>query len=142
MIGTSIAEYIFIRGCILFLHNIAPASLLYCVLLFYPLPTALSGYRLPPYLEAWLVAEAAFFTIFFLPYKYHLQRPAIHPEPLSQEERAKLFKRCNATVKDPEKYLSQWFLGAKEGHIKRENVKEFIRWALLECWTGGERGRR
>lgn len=48
-------------------------------------------------------------------------------------ERAKLFKRCNATVKDPEKYLSQWFLGAKEGDIKRENVKEFIRWAFLNA---------
>jgi hypothetical protein len=72
MIGTSIAEYIFIRGCILFLHNIAPASLLYCVLLLYPLPEALSSYRLPSYLEVWLVAEAAFFTIFFLPYKYYL----------------------------------------------------------------------
>jgi hypothetical protein len=36
-------------------------------------------------------------------------------------------------VKDPEKYLSQWFLDAKEGHIKRENVKEFIRWAFLNA---------
>ena len=34
-------------------------------------------------------------------------------------------------MKDPEKYLSQWFLGAKEEHIKRENVKEFVRWAFL-----------
>lgn len=133
MIGTSIAEYIFIRGCVLFLHNIAPASLLYCVLLLYPLPTPLSNYRLPPYVETWLVAEAAFFTIFFLPYKYHLQRPAVHPQLPSREERAKLFKRCNNTVEDPEKYLSQWFLGAEEGHIKRENVKEFVRWAFLNA---------
>ena len=34
-------------------------------------------------------------------------------------------------MKDPEKYLSQWFLGAPEEQIKRENVKEFIRWAFL-----------
>jgi hypothetical protein len=132
MIGTSIAEYIFIRGCILFLHSIAPVSLIYCLLLC-TLPTALSVYRLPPNIEAWLVAEAAFFTIFFLPYKYHLQRPAIHPELPSREERARLFKRCNTTVENPEKYLSQWFLGAEEGHIKRENVKEFIRWAFLNA---------
>jgi hypothetical protein len=131
MIGTSTAEYIFIRGCILFLHNIAPASLLYCALLLCPLPTALSVYRLPVPIETWLVAEATFFTVFFLPYKSYLQRPAIHPELPSREERAKLFERCNATVKDPEKYLSQWFLGAQEEHIKRENVKEFIRWAFL-----------
>ncbi|KAE9366733.1 hypothetical protein N431DRAFT_515263 [Stipitochalara longipes BDJ] len=110
MIGTSTAEHIFIRSCILFLHNIAPASLFYCLLL-YLLPTALSVYVYLP-----------FFTIFFLPYKYHLQRPAIHPELPSREERAKLFKRCNTT-----------FLGAEEGHIKRENVKEFIRWAFLNA---------
>jgi len=36
-------------------------------------------------------------------------------------------------VENPEKYLSQWFLGAEEGHIKRENVKEFIRWAFLNA---------
>jgi hypothetical protein len=131
MIGTSIAEYIFIRGCILFLHSIAPASLLYCALLLYPLRTAISVYRLPSYIEAWFVAEAAFFTIFFLPFKYHLQRPAIHPELPSREERAKLFERCFNTVKDPEKYLRQWFLGAKGEQIRRENVKEFIRWAFL-----------
>jgi hypothetical protein len=131
MIGTSVAEYIFIRGCILFLHNIAPTSLLYCALLFYPLPTTFSVCRLPLLVEAWLVAEATFFTVFFLPYKYYLQRPAIHPELPSREERAELFERCNATVRDPEKYLSQWFLGAQEEHIKRENVKEFIRWAFL-----------
>jgi hypothetical protein len=131
MIGTSTAEYIFIRGCILFLHNIAPASLLYCALLLCPLPLTFSVYRLPLPIEAWFAAEATFFAVFFLPYKYHLQSPAIHPELPSLEERAKLFKRCTATVKDPEKYLSQWFLGAQEEQIKRENVKEFLRWAFL-----------
>jgi len=79
------------------------------------------------------VAEAAFFTIFFLPYKYYLQRPAIHPELPSREERARLFKLCNDTVEDPERYLSQWFLGADGGQVKRENVKEFLRWAFLNA---------
>ncbi|KFY90738.1 hypothetical protein V500_04985, partial [Pseudogymnoascus sp. VKM F-4518 (FW-2643)] len=131
MIGTSTAEYIFIRSCTLFLHNIAPVSLLYCVLLLHSLPTAFYINRLPLPIETWLVAEAAFFTVFFLPYRWYLQRSAIHPKLLRQEERAKLFERCNATVKDPEKYLSKWFLGAKVEHIKRENVKEFFRWAFL-----------
>ncbi|KFZ23200.1 hypothetical protein V502_02321 [Pseudogymnoascus sp. VKM F-4520 (FW-2644)] len=131
MIGTSTAEYIFIRSCILFLHNIAPVSLLFCVLLLHSLPTALYVNCLPLPIETWLVAEAAFFTVFFLPYRWYLQRSAIHPILPPREERAKLFERCNATVRDPEKYLSKWFLGAKEEHIKRENVKEFFRWAFL-----------
>jgi hypothetical protein len=70
MIGTPTAEYIFIRGCILFLHNIAPVSLLYCAVLFYPLPMTLSVYSLPVPIEAWFVAEATSYTVFFLPHKY------------------------------------------------------------------------
>ena len=131
MIGTSTAEYIFIRGCILILHNIAPASLLYSALLLSPLPTSLSIHSLPLPIKAWLVAEATFFTVFFLPYKYYLQSPANHPELPPREGRAELFERCNATVEDPEEYLSQWFLGAQKEHIKRDNVKEFVRWAFL-----------
>jgi len=132
MIGPSVAEYIFIRCCIIFLHSIAPASLLYCLLLC-SLPPAFSVSRLPASIEAWLVAEAAFFTIFFLPYKYYLQRPALHPELPSREERARLFKLCNDTVEDPERYLSQWFRGADGAQVKRENVKEFLRWAFLNA---------
>lgn len=131
MIGTSTAEYIFIRGCILILRNIALACLLYSALLLCPLPASLSIHCLPLPVEAWLVAEATFFTVFFLPYKYYLQSPAIYPELLSREGRAELFERCNAMVEDPEKYLSQWFLGEQEEHIKRDNVKEFIRWVFL-----------
>lgn len=77
------------------------------------------------------MSEAAFFTIIFLPHTYHLQRPAIHPELPSREKRQELFERCHTTLEDPEKYLSQWFLGAKRENIKRENLKEFIRWAFL-----------
>ena len=133
MLGTSGFEYIFIRVCIFFLHNIALASVLYCIfLLLHPfLPPALYVPRAPYWIEAWLVAEAAFYTIIFLPYQYHLERPAIHPTPLSREERGKLFERCNATVREPEKYLGRWFRGAKSEDIRRENVKEFIRWGFL-----------
>ncbi len=132
MIGTSTPEYIFIRGCIIFLHYIAPVSLLYCVLLLYRLlPSTLCVNRAPLPIEAWLISEAVFFTVIFLPHKYHLQRPAIHPELPSRAERQELFRRCNTNVKDPEKYLRQWFLGAKKESIKRENLKEFIRWAFL-----------
>lgn len=64
MIGTSPAEYFFIRICILFLHNIAPISALYCIQLLltqvFPLPTYV---EIIPYLiQIWLTAEAIFFT--------------------------------------------------------------------------------
>lgn len=137
MIGTSTIEYIILRACILFLHNIAPTSLLYSApfLVSFLLDQNPYAYRLPFLIEVWLLSEAAFYTIVFLPYKSYLQRAAIHPEPLSQEERAKLFACCNMNVSDPEKYISRWLLGAKANDIKRENLKEFIRWAF---WNAGD----
>jgi len=132
MVGTSTFEYIFLRASIVFLHNIAPTSLLYSALFlasFFLNPSP-RAYRLPFPAEVWLFSEAAFYTIVFLPYESYLQRAAVHPEPLSQEDRASLFARCNKNVFDPEKYIRQWLLGAKATDIRRENVKEFIRWAF------------
>lgn len=133
MIGTTVADYIFIRACVIFLHGIAPASLLYCfsLLIFPLLLPRFYAIRLPRTIEVWLVAEAMFYIFVFLPHWHHLQRSAVHPEVLSREERAKLFRLCNANVKDPEKYLNRWFLGARPEDIKRENVKEFIRWGFF-----------
>ena len=85
MIGTSTIEYIILRAYILFLYNIAPTSLLYSTpfLVSFLLDQNPYAYRLPFLIEVWLLSEAAFYTIVFLPYKSYLQRAAIHPEPLS-----------------------------------------------------------
>jgi hypothetical protein len=139
MIGTSGAEYIFIRACILFLHNIVSASILYCALLVLCLlHPSCNVYRAPALIETWLIAESLFFFAIFIPYRRHLQRPAVHPERLPPEERAKLFERCTASVQDPESYLSLWHLGAKKEDIKRENVKELFRWAFLNSGDARE----
>ena len=64
MIGTSTAEYFFIRICIIFLHNIAPISILYgvqsLIVQFFDLPTYTE--RIPNAVQIWLAAEAVFFT--------------------------------------------------------------------------------
>ncbi|KAI9666887.1 MAG: hypothetical protein M1831_001392 [Alyxoria varia] len=139
MIGTSLAEYGFVRVSIFFLHSVAPFSILYSLLLFFlpHLPSTLSSYRAPFLVELWLLSETAFFTSFFLPYRFHLQRSAIHPEPGSREQRAKLFDKCNANIKDPEKYLNGWFPESNNQPIKRGNLKDFIAWAFLN--TGHRR---
>lgn len=133
MIGTSPAEYIFIRACILFLHNIVPASLLCCVqLILQPiLPPFLHGYRLPFAIEIWLIAEAVFFTLVFLPIRYRLQQSPIHHEPMSNEERQRLFRYCKSHMSNPERFLTGWCMLSKSEHIKRENLKDFIRWAFF-----------
>lgn len=128
MIGTSLWDYVFIRSCIVVLHSIAPLSILYSIAIPFLRQTS---YRLPWYLEAWIVAETAFYTLVYLPRKYTLQHAATHPTLLSRTDRRHLFELCHNTVPDPEQYLSKWFKKAPKSEIKRDNVKEFFCWAFL-----------
>ncbi|KAJ4157947.1 uncharacterized protein LMH87_008499 [Akanthomyces muscarius] len=127
MIGTSLWDYIFIRTCIFFLHLIAPVSVIYTLVnLLVGLP-----FQVPLALQVWLAFEASFYLAIYLPYNEYLQKAARHPEPLCREDRRRLFKRCHETIPDPVQYLRKWFRGAAEAEIKRENVKDFFRWAFL-----------
>ena len=127
MIGTSLWDYIFIRTCIFFLHLIAPVSVIYTLVnLLVGLP-----FQVPLALQAWLAFEASFYLAIYLPYNEYLQKAARHPEPLCRQDRRRLFKRCHETIPDPVQYLRKWFRGAPEAEIKRENVKDFFRWAFL-----------
>lgn len=139
MIGTSRAEYIFIRFCIIGLHYLAPLCLLYCTLVIalYGFKTAITS-PVPLVIESIAVAESLFFLFVYLPYRYRLQREAVHPPAPTRDERRELFAHCNANISDPEGYLQKWFLGADLKDIKRENVKEFLLWAFFN--RGGPPG--
>lgn len=134
MIGTSTAEYFFIRICILFLHNIAPISTLYSVQLlaaqFFRLPTYFG--RIPYPIQIWLIAEAVFFITVFIPLKYALHHSFIYHRPLPSEPRERLFRTCNTNVPNLEKYLGRWLMVSEAECIKRDNVKDFIRWAFFK----------
>ena len=128
MIGTSTKDYIFIRACIFLLHWIAPISVVYCLVTFI---FKISHYRTFWVLETFIVAETAFYLFLYLPRARYLQAAATHPAPLPRQERYKLFRLCHENVPDPDNYLSKWFLDAPLSEIKRENVKDFLRWAFL-----------
>ena len=129
MIGTSLPESLFIGACIVFLHSIAPLSLLYCAALFTCLPPR---FRLPTVIELWFAAESLFLLCFFLPHRRHLQRAATHPPIRSKEARRKLVDRVHANVPDPERYIRGWFKGARIEDIGREDVKTYVAWAILD----------
>jgi len=120
MIGTSLPEYVFIRACILFLHHVAPACALYCMILIILYP---AGYRIPLLLELWAIVESLFLLLVYYPRNLSLQHAASHPQIASKVERGKLFQQCSDTIDDPEHYLSLWHRGAPAAEIKRENVK-------------------
>ncbi|KAH7146817.1 hypothetical protein B0J13DRAFT_595239 [Dactylonectria estremocensis] len=107
MIGTSVWDYIFIRTCIFLLHLISPLSVV------------------------WLALEAAFYLFIFLPRKAYLQTAAKHRTTACRSDRWKLFRRCQSNIPDPDRFLTKWFLDAPAAEIKRENVKDFYRWAFL-----------
>lgn len=127
MIGTSIPEYIFIRICVFALRAITPLSIFYVAFSIADPPSSVAG----KLLLAWCIIETAFWLLVFLPRKRSLQAAAQHPSPLYRENRKELFWKCWDKIPNPEYYLNKWHLGAKPQDIKRENVKDFFRWALL-----------
>lgn len=129
MLGTSAAEYAFIRISILILHFIAPLSVLYCIIVIVDSATI---FRMRREVELLLIAEALFWTCFFLPYRWYLQHAAIHPPPRSKEERRKLVGNVVAEMTDVEQYIRGWFKGADFKDIGREDVKEWLSWAFFD----------
>ena len=138
MIGTSKAEFLFIRFCIIGLHYIVPLSLLYTASLIALYGFKATTYRFPLFVEAIAITETLFYIFVYIPYSYILQREAIHPPAPTREERAELFHLCNENISDPEAYLQKWFLGAPIHEIKVDNVKEFFLWAFFN--RGGPPG--
>ncbi|OQV08777.1 hypothetical protein CLAIMM_13000 [Cladophialophora immunda] len=127
MIGSSTFDYIWVKSWVIILHSIAPVCVVYCMLLTWCLP---KSWRLPIFFEYWAVAETVFYLVYL--YKRHqLQRPAVHPPALSKEERQKLFRLCQESTQDAIRYLSGWFLYTPLTALKRENVKDFFRWAFF-----------
>lgn len=129
MLSNSTGAYLWVRFWVFVLHSIAPLCTSYCVLALY-LPASL---RLPSLLEYWALAETIFYFLTYLYRKYHLERSALHPPLPSKEERRKLFELCQKSTQDHERYITKWFLGAPLTAIKRENIKEFFRWAFLNA---------
>ena len=133
LVGNSLPEYIFTRLAVWGLRFVAPASIAYSALIFLqPGHGLLQTPRLAP-VHIWMFGEAAFFLGVYLPTKAYLQRATTHPPPPSQPERQRLFQRVVANVADPELYLSKWFMNAKIEDIRRDNLREFFAWSLMNA---------
>ncbi|KZT69894.1 hypothetical protein DAEQUDRAFT_668977 [Daedalea quercina L-15889] len=71
----------------------------------------------------------------------HLTRPhqaAVHPSPLTRKEREALFARCFIYIARMN-MATGWFFGSEASLIKRENMKEWLLWALFDCNLDGLR---
>ena len=132
MIGTSTAEWIFIRISIIafrftpffYVTGIATQCFRHGASAW-----ALTSTRV---LSGLLIAEAFFYVFAWRPFQARLKLPADHPEPLSRDERQELFDKCLVNIPSIESYLRGWFLGASLSDIRRENVREFLLWGFFD----------
>lgn len=131
LIGNSLPEYIFIRLAVPALRLIAPCAVVSCILIPVFRPRLLSQHKALWPLAGWAIAESAFFVGVYVPLRLYLQRPVVHPSPPTKPQRRTLYARIMENLPDPEYYLSRWFMNAPLGDIKRENLKEFYAWSLL-----------
>lgn len=131
MIGTSALDYVWVVGWVVILHSIGPLCTIYCVVALV-LP---ESWRLWSLLEYWARTEMVFYFLTWGYQEYYLQRPASHPPPLVKEERERLFRLCFDSSEDLSTTLSRWFLGAPLNTIRRDNLKQWLRWAFLNTDT-------
>lgn len=130
MLNDTWPQYIFIRVVVLLLHSIGPVCATYSLTLARRAYVATQWPSLTA-LATWCLAETAFYC-FFLWYRTHLQREAIHPHLRTKQQRKELFDKVRSEIHDPEKFLSGWFRGAKIEDIGREDLREFLAWAFWE----------
>ena len=111
----------------------APASLIYCAssIIFRTPLIARSRWLIA--LTTWCSAESLFFLCVYLPLKRQLQKPSPPPTRLSKKERNALISRCFDNISNADSYVSKWFLDADIEDIKRENVRNFFAWSLLDA---------
>lgn len=132
MLGTSIFEYGFIRLSIVFFRYIP---------VWYALPLV---YNLVTHgRDAWswpssriyallLVLEDLYFLFLWKPNQQRLKFKAKHPPSQKPEQREALLDQVLDNVPSLEGYLKGWFLGADMADVKRENLREFLLWAIFD----------
>ncbi|KAM0551906.1 hypothetical protein ACHAPJ_008245 [Fusarium lateritium] len=131
MIGTSFGAWIFIRLSIAFFRY-TPLIYIFLILFLTLIQPVGAAFPVICILLAALLAEVVFYLFIYRPYLRRLRRDAVHPPPLSRQERKALFERCFGNVPSPEIYLRWWFLDSDPNEIRRDNVREFLLWAFFE----------
>lgn len=132
MIGTSLAEWIFIRCSIIVLRYNPLIYIALLLALFVQYGSSAKYFILSQILLALLVAEALFFLCIYLPRTRKLKKKAQHPPQMSYEQRQDLFRRCLGSLQDTEAYVRGWFLGADMTDVWRENLRDFFLWGFFE----------
>ncbi|KAM0718698.1 hypothetical protein Q7P37_005769 [Cladosporium fusiforme] len=133
MLNDSPSTLVFIRSSITLLQSIGPLSLVWTTWLAYSTLTDRSSPRAfnSTAFQVYTAAEALFY-LFFLAYRLHLQREAVHPPLRTRAQRKQLFEQLHAEVHDIDLFLTGWFRGARPEEIGRDDLKAFLDWSFWE----------
>ncbi|KAI0293585.1 hypothetical protein BC826DRAFT_1186041 [Russula brevipes] len=126
MIGRSWPEYVFIRTAILGLRLVAPLSIVHLAA-----SCRAGAFLWSPLLGAYTLVESAFFLFVYLPRSYRLQQDAKYPPRMSRAEREALFYKCANSMTSES--ISGWFIRSPGEHICRDNVADWLLWALFSA---------
>ncbi|KAI0293580.1 hypothetical protein BC826DRAFT_1105012 [Russula brevipes] len=126
MIGRSWPEYVFIRTAILGLRLVAPLSIVYLAA-----SCRAGAFLWSSLLGAYTLVESAFFLFVYLPRSYRLQQDAKYPPRMSRAEREALFYKCANSMTSES--ISGWFIRSPGEHLCRDNVADWLLWALFSA---------
>ncbi|KAH7100217.1 hypothetical protein BKA62DRAFT_258274 [Auriculariales sp. MPI-PUGE-AT-0066] len=137
MIGTSLAEYVFIRVCIVLLRLVTPVSfglVAAYVAWWYDAPRWLHWMAVvPTWAMLYPIAECLFYLVVFVPWSRHLRRDTEHPPLRPRREREDLFRLCHENIPDADTYARVWFHGSEPAELRRDNVEDWILWAVFSA---------
>jgi hypothetical protein len=131
IVGKSRWEYLLVRSIVIFYQYVG----LGCVIYFFGI-FALAGvpgiaHPFSIFVEVIGLIEILFYFFWYLPYHHHVQKPGIKPQLLPRSMREQLYYKCLDHVPDTEQYLRKWLRKAPMDDIRRENVKDWILWAIF-----------
>ncbi|TDZ38033.1 hypothetical protein C8035_v007712 [Colletotrichum spinosum] len=132
LVGKSVPELIMVRTMVIFFQKLGLLCFLYFWFIFALVGVPGIAHPVSIIIEVIGAIEIIFYFAFFVPFRRRLQKPGIQPEQLSQAERRQFFHQGLDHAPDVEQYIRRWHCNAQIGDIRRENVKDWLMWALFD----------
>lgn len=132
LVGKSVPELILVKSTVVLFQYLGLLCLLYFwfILAVARVPGILHPFSI--LIEVIGAIEILFYFAFYLPYRSHLQKPGLKFEPLPQAERKQSFYKGLDHAPDIEQYIRKWHGNAQLCDIRRDNVKDWLMWALFD----------
>ncbi|KAK2019176.1 hypothetical protein LZ32DRAFT_519957 [Colletotrichum eremochloae] len=126
-------QYIAVRFFIVIMRDLGFLGLTYFYAIFALGGVSAIAHPFSILVEVIAAIELLFYVFFFLPYQWYLQTwKPYQPPRMGRAQRARLFYKALSLVPDGEEFVRKWMLNAHMEDIRRDNLKDWLLWALFE----------